>query len=171
VNRVALALVTVVIAGSCASAPARPTANPSIGGTDLAQLRTRGSLVVSIRVAVSPAGQQLDVAHSQKRALESAVVTELAKRILGPDAKVQFRELGRDRHSLVERAEADIAMISAAEPPSSNIILTGPYVAGGVVIAVKGGSTATDPRALASQIIGATTMGELNVNELAQAYL
>lgn len=130
-NRVALALVTVIVAVSCSSATARPTASPSIGTADLAQLRTRGSFVVSIRVAVSPAGQQLDVAHGQKRALESAIVTELAKRILGAGAKVQFRELGRDRHGLVERAEADIAMISAASrrPRTSSSPLPTPRVA------------------------------------------
>lgn len=124
-----------------------------------------------VRVAVSPGGQQLDVAHTQKRALETAIATELVKRILGPEAKVQFVELGRDRWGPVAQGTADIALISAAETPSPDVMLTVPYAAGGVVIAVKRDSTATEARALAGQTIAATTMGEVNAAELAQAYL
>ena len=124
-----------------------------------------------IRVSASPGGQQIDVAHSQKRAFESAIATELTKRVLGPQANVQFVELGRDRWNPVEQGTADIAMISAGETPSPKVILTPPYAAGGVVIAVKRDSQATEPRALAGQTIAATTMGELNAADLAQAYL
>lgn len=138
------------VAVSCASAPAT-TATSTAGapvetGDALAQLRARGSLTTAIRVAVSPGGQQLDVAHSQKRALESAIATELVKRVLGPQANVQFVELGRDRWSPVAQGTADMAMISAAEAPSPNVFLTQPYAAGGVVIAVKRDSKVTESR-------------------------
>jgi ABC-type amino acid transport substrate-binding protein len=171
----AVALLVLVIAASCGSPPATTAGStastPAVSGDALAQLRARGSITVVIRVGASPGGQQIDVAHSQKRALESSIATELAKRVLGPQAKVEFVELGRDRWSPVEQRTADIAMISASETPSPNVILTPPYAAGGVVIAVKRDSKATEARALAGQTIGATTMGELNAAELAQAYL
>ena len=164
-----------VIAASCASAPATTATStasaPVATGDTLAQLRARGSLIAVIRVAVSPGGQQLDVAHSQKRALESAIATELVKRVLGPQAKLQLVELGRDRWSPVEQRTADMAMISAAEAPSPNVFLTPPYAAGGVVIAVKRDSKVTESRGLAGQTIAATTMGELNAAELTQVYL
>lgn len=164
-----------VVAASCASAPATTgtsTASaPVATGDPLAQLRARGSLTVVIRVAVSPSGQQIDVAHSQKRALESAIATELVRRVLGAQAKAQFVELGRDRWSPVEQGTAEMAMISAADAPSPNVFLTPPYAAGGVVIAVKRDSKVSEPRALAGQSIAATTMGELNAAELTQSYL
>lgn len=143
---------------------------PAAVADPLAALRSRGSLIVAIRVT-GPAGgqQQLDVAHGQKRALESAVATSLATRILGPSAKVQFKEIGRDRAGLVEQGEADIAMV-AGETPSPNVVLSAPYAAGGVVVAVKGSSTAGDLRALTGQTIAATTTGEVNANEAAQVY-
>lgn len=168
----AVAFVLLVIAVSCASPSATPTATASAASGDaLAQLRARGSLTAVIRVATSPGGQQIDVAHSQKRAFESAIATELTKRVLGPQATVRFVELGRDRWNPVEQGTADIAMISADQTPSPKVILTPPYAAGGVVIAVKRDSQATEPRALAGQTIAATTMGELNAADLAQAYL
>jgi len=137
----------------------------------LAQLRARGSLIVGIRLSASAGGQQqLDVAHGQKRALESALATQLAMRIIGPTARVDFRELGRDRASLVERGDVDVAMTSTAETPSANVVFSEPYADGGIVLAVKRTSTVTDPRALAGQTIAATTTGEVNANEVAQAY-
>lgn len=127
--------------------------------------------MVGIRVTAAPGREQLDVAHGQKRALESALATKLAAQILGPAATVQFRELGRDRAGLIERGEADIAMVSLGEAPSPNVTLSPPYAAGGVVVAVRAGSSATDVTSLAGKRIGATTMGEVNANELAAAFL
>lgn len=170
----AAVLTALLIAASCGSPPvSRPTPTATIAASSdtLAQLRARGSIVTVVRVGTSPGGQQLDVAHSQKRALETAVATALAKRVLGDGATVQFRELGRDRWSPVERGEADMAMVSVAEAPSPGIVITVPYAAGGVVIAVRGGSQSSTTAALAGQKLGATTMGELNANEIAQTYL
>ena len=169
-----IALVVLVTAGSCGSPPgksAKPAASVPVATADaMTQLRARGSLKVVIRVAGSPGGQQLDVAHGQKRAFESAIATDLVKRVLGPQATVQFVELGRNRWNPVEQGTAEIAMISAAEAPAQNVVLTPPYAKGGVVIAVKRDSAATEPRALAGQRIAATTMGEINAAELAEMY-
>jgi ABC-type amino acid transport substrate-binding protein len=113
--------------------------------------------------------QQQDVAHAQKRALEGAVASALTKRIIGATARVDFKELGRDRAGLVERGEADLAMTFAEA--TANVAYSIPYAAGGIVLAVKGSSTATEARALAGQTIAATTMGEINASEIAQAFL
>lgn len=166
-------LIVVVVATACtASAPttAGPAASASPAGADLlTALRARGSLIVAIRVSAPPAGvQQQDVAHAQKRALEAALASALTKRIIGANARVDFKELGRDRAGLVERGEADLAMTFAET--AGNVAFSLPYAAGGVVLVVKGSSTATEPRALAGQIIAATTMGEINANEVALAY-
>jgi len=168
------ALIVVVVATACsASAPttASPTVSPSPAGADLlTALRARGSLIVAIRVSAPPAGvQQQDVAHAQKRALEAAIASALTLRILGANARVDFKELGRDRAGLVERGEADLAMTFAET--TGNVAFSLPYAAGGVVLVVKGSSRATEARALAGQTIAATTMGEINANEIAQAFL
>jgi ABC-type amino acid transport substrate-binding protein len=137
----------------------------------VAALRARGVMIAVVRVATSPSGQQLDVAHSQKRAFETAVATELARKIIGRDAKVEFRELGRDRWGPVERGEADIAMVALAEAPSSAVVLSTPYATGGIVLAVAGPSAMREPAELKGQVIAATTMGEVNASELARTYL
>jgi ABC-type amino acid transport substrate-binding protein len=167
------ALIVVVVATACsASAPttASPTASAPTGADPLTALRARGSLIVAIRVTAPPAGvQQQDVAHAQKRGLEAALASALTLRIIGANARVDFKELGRDRAGLVERGESDLAMTFAES--TGNVAFSVPYAAGGIVLVVKGSSTATEARALAGQIIAATTMGELNENELAQAFL
>jgi polar amino acid transport system substrate-binding protein len=169
----AAALIVVMVATACtASAPTTPTAKPSASPASvdpLTAVRARGSLIVAIRVSAPATGvQQQDVAHAQKRALEAALASALTKRIIGANARVDFKELGRDRAGLVERGEADLAMTFA--DTSGNVAFSQPYAAGGVVLVVKGSSTATEPRALAGQIIAATTMGEINANEVAQVY-
>ena len=169
---IAIALISVVVATAC-TAPAPMTASPTASSPPvadpLAALRTRGSLIVAIRVSTSPAGvQQQDVAHAQKRALEAALASAVTTRIIGANARVDFKELGRDRAGLVERGEADLAMTFAEA--TGNVAYSLPYAAGGVVLVVRGSSTATEARALAGQTIAATTMGEINANDIAQAY-
>lgn len=168
------ALTLVVVATACtASAPTTgsPKLSPSPASPDpLTALRARGSFIVAIRVTAPPAGvQQQDVAHAQKRGLEAALASALTMRIIGASARVDFKELGRDRAGLVERGEADLAMTFAET--TGNVAFSLPYAAGGVVLVVKGSSTVTEARALVGQTIAATTMGELNANELAQAFL
>jgi ABC-type amino acid transport substrate-binding protein len=168
-----VSLIVVFVATACAtSAPttAVPKASASPASADpITALRARGSLIVAVRVTAPSGGvQQQDVAHSQKRALEAAVASALTTRVIGPTARVEFKELGRDRAGLVERGEADLAMTFAE--PTGNVVFSKPYAAGGIVLAVKGSSTATEARALAGQAIAATTMGEINANEIAQAY-
>jgi polar amino acid transport system substrate-binding protein len=168
------ALIVVLVGTACtASAPTTATGKASASPSSadpLAALRARGSLIVAIRVTAPPAGvQQQDVAHAQKRALEAALASALAKRIIGATARVDFKQLGRDRAGLVERGEADIAMTFAES--TDKVAFSLPYAAGGIVLAVKGNSTATDVGALAGQTIAATTMGEINANEVAQVFL
>jgi ABC-type amino acid transport substrate-binding protein len=168
----AIPLIVVVMTACATTRPstADPTTPASASASDLlAALRARGSLIVAIRVTAPPAGvQQQDVAHMQKRAFEGAVASAVAIRIIGANARVEFKELGRDRGGLVERGEADLAMTFAES--AGNVTLSLPYAAGGVVIVVKGTSTATEARALAGQTIAATTMGEINANEIAQTF-
>jgi ABC-type amino acid transport substrate-binding protein len=168
------ALTLVMVATACtASAPTTATARASASSASvdpLTAFRARGSLIVAIRVTAPPGGvQQQDVAHAQKRALEAALASALTKRIVGPTALADFKELGRDRAGLVERGEADLAMTFAES--TSNVAFSLPYAAGGIVLAVKASSTASDARALAGQTIAATTMGEINASEIAQIFL
>lgn len=168
------ALLVVMVATACAApasttGTAKPTASAA-SADPLAAARARGSLIVAIRVTAPPSGvQQQDVAHAQKRALEGAIASALTKRIIGANARVDFKELGRDRAGLVERGEADLAMTFAEV--TANLAYSTPYAAGGIVLAVKGSSAVTDARALAGQTIAATTMGEINASEIAQAFL
>lgn len=165
-----IVLATACAAPTTATATAKASASPS-SADPLAAIRARGSLIVAIRVSASPAGvQQQDVAHAQKRALEAAVATAVARRIIGAAARVEFKEIGRDRAGLVERGEADIAM-TFADAATSGVAFSPPYAAGGIVLAVKGSSTAADARALSGQSIAATTQGEINANDIGQAFL
>lgn len=168
------ALAAAIVAAACApSAPTAATPRVSASPTSadpLTAIRARGSLIVAIRVTAPPPGvQQQDVAHAQKRALEAAVASAVAKRIIGPSARVDFKELGRDRAGLVERGEADLAMTIA--DATSSVVFSLPYAAGGIVLAVRGNSLVTEARALAGQTIAATTMGEVNASEVAQSFL
>lgn len=170
---VAALLVAMVATACTAPASTTGTAKPTASAASadpLAALRARGTLIVAIRVTASPGGvQQQDVAHAQKRALEAAVASALSKRIIGAGARVDFKELGRDRAGLVERGDADLAMTFAEA--TASVAYSTPYAAGGIVLAVKASSAATDARALAGQTIAATTMGETNASEIAQAFL
>lgn len=173
ISVVTLALLS--IAAACApGAPARPSATSSPTAPSpadaLAAAKARGSLIVAIRVATPPAGvQQQDVAHGQKRAFEDAVASAVAKLMLGPNARVQFKEMGRDRATLVERGEADLAMtfVDAAAPAAFST----PYAAGGIVLGVRESSPVREAQRLAGQTIAATTMGELNASDAGQSYL
>jgi ABC-type amino acid transport substrate-binding protein len=159
--------VFVLIAAACAARPAlSPT--PTATTDPLASLLVRGTLVVSIRMVAPPAQrEQGDAAHEQKRALEAAIATALAQRILGPTGRADFRNTGRDRTGPVANREADIAMANATAG-IAGITFSRPYAAGGVVLVTTAGSTVR-VEDLADKTI-ATTPGDLNSAEIAQAY-
>ena len=77
---------------------------------------------VGIRAGI-PAGQRL---------FESMLATEIAKRIIGERATVNFKESG-DPSSLVGRGEADIALASSTDTPSAEVVFSEPYARASVV--------------------------------------
>ncbi|MGH2473011.1 MAG: substrate-binding periplasmic protein [Candidatus Limnocylindria bacterium] len=153
-----------------AACGARPAASPTPTATadPLASLLVRGTLVVSIRMVAPPAQrEQGDAAHEQKRALEAAIATALAQRILGPTGRADFRNTGRDRTGPVANRDADIAMANATASVAG-ITFSRPYAAGGVVLVTTAGSSARVEDLVDKTI--ATTPGDTNSAQIAQAY-
>jgi ABC-type amino acid transport substrate-binding protein len=117
---------------------------------------------------VAPPAQreQGDAAHEQKRAFEAALADALAQRILGPTARAEFKNAGRDRIGPVANRDADIGMANATSA-AAGVVFSQPYAAGGVVLVGGGGSTRVED--LAGKTIG-TTPGDNDSAEVAQAY-
>jgi ABC-type amino acid transport substrate-binding protein len=127
----------------------------------------RGTLIVSIRMVAPPAQrEQGDAAHEQKRAFEAAIAGALAQRILGPTARAEFKNTGRDRVGPVANRDADIAMASATTG-AAGVSFSQPYAAGGVVLVAGGAATRVED--LAGKTIG-TTPGDNDSAEAAQAF-
>jgi ABC-type amino acid transport substrate-binding protein len=108
-----------------------------------------------------------DAAHEQKRAFEAALATALAQRVLGPGARAELRNTGRDRTGPLLTRDADIAM-TVAGPAIAGISFSQPYAAGGIDLVTSAGTTLR-VEDLAGKTIG-TTPGEADSAELAQAF-
>lgn len=155
VRRVIAALVLASLAVACASPAATPsrTAAPSAAG-ELEALRARKVLVVSVRVEEPPSGRTpQDPAHKQKRAFEAAVAELLAQRIIGAGAKVELRSTGGDRVAALDSADVDVAMIASSPASASRALLSVPYAAGAIVVAVPAASTITRVEELAGKTV------------------
>jgi ABC-type amino acid transport substrate-binding protein len=152
-----------VVTAACA----RSAASPTPTADPLASLLARGTLIVSIRMVAPPAQrEQGDAAHEQKRAFEAAIAGALAQRILGPTARAEFRNTGRDRVGPVASRDADVAMATAT-PGAAGVTFSQPYAAGGVVLIAAGSVTRVED--LAGRTIG-TTPGDNDSAEAAQAF-
>lgn len=154
----------IVACGSPSAAPSR-TATPSAVG-ELETLRARKTLVVSIRVEEPPAGRvPQDPAHKQKRAFEAAVAELVAQRIIGTGAKVELRSAGGDRVAALDSPDVDVAMIASSPASASRALLSTPYAAGAIVVAVPASSTVTRIEELAGKTV-AVAQDELRAPDL-----
>jgi hypothetical protein len=71
-------------------------------------------------------------APAQQRLFESMLATEIAKRIIGERATVNFKESDRPA-SLVDRGDADLALTSSTESPPADVVFSEPYARDSVV--------------------------------------
>ena len=154
----------IVVCASPAAAPGRSAAPTAAG--ELEALRARKTLVVSIRVEEPPTGRApQDPAHKQKRAFEAAVAELLAQRIIGAGAKVELRSAGGDRVAALDSPDVDVAMIASSPASASRALLSTPYAAGAIVVAVPASSTITRVEELAGKTV-AVAQDELRAPDL-----
>jgi ABC-type amino acid transport substrate-binding protein len=109
--------------------------------------------------------EQGDAAHEQKRALEAALATTLAERILGSGARAELRNTGQDRTGPVTAGDADLAMTAIA-PGMAGVSFSQPYAAGGIFLVAGSVLRVED---LAGKTV-ATTPGDVNSAALAQTF-
>lgn len=157
-------LLALVVA--CASpSTATRTAAPAPAG-ELDTLRARKILVVSVRVEEPPSGKvPQDPAHKQKRAFEAAVAELLAQRIIGAGAKVELRSAGGDRIAALDSPGVDIAMVASSPANAARALLSTPYAAGAIVVAVPAASTVTKLEELSGKTV-AVAQDELRAPDL-----
>lgn len=160
-------LASMVVACASPAATTQRTSVPGAAVSELEALRARKTLVVSIRVEEPPAGRvPQDPAHKQKRAFEAAVAELLAQRIIGAGARVELRSAGGDRVAALDTADVDIAMIASSAASGSRALLSTPYAAGAIVVAVPSASPVTRLEELAGKTI-AVAQDELRAPDLA----
>lgn len=165
-------LVLLLITASCAptTGTAAPSPTPS-ATSEFDALRSRGTVLVSIRVEAPPPGSPAgDPAHAQKRAFETAVATLVVQRILGPAARAELRSTGQDRLGPVERGEADLGMAVAGTSGPEAVALSKPYARAGIVLAAPAASGVKQVEDLRGKTI-AVAMDELGAREAADRYL
>ena len=139
---------------STTAATETAAASPAPGG--LAAIRSRGTVVVSLRIESPPSGGAAgDPAHGQKRAFEAEVASLVAKRAFGQDVKVDLRGVGADRSVPVERGEADIAMTVTGPAGSERVALSAPFGRSAIVLAVPAASSVTEIGQLAGKTVAA----------------
>ena len=157
---------SMVVACGSPAATTQRAAVPSAALSELESLRARKTLVVSIRVEEPPAGRvPQDPAHKQKRAFEAAVAELLAQRIIGTGARVELRSAGGDRLAALDTADVDIAMVASSPAIASRALLSTPYAAGAIVVAVPSASPVTRLEELAGKTV-AVAQDELRAPEL-----
>jgi len=167
------------VVAACGVATPATTAGPSVAtsaapttsstATAIDQIRTRGTLVVAIRVEAPPANRAMgDPAHAQKRALEMAVATLVANAVFGASVKVQFQSQGGDRVAALAQG-ADLAMVTDSSAARDRAAVTPPYAANAVVIAVRDGGPIARVEDLAAKSVG-VAQDELVTRDLAQTF-
>ncbi len=162
-SRLGIALSLAVAIAACAPAPSRPA------GT-LDALRAKGILVVAIRVEAPPPDRNAgDPAHAQKRAFEAAVALIVARRVIGPDAKVELRSTGADRIAGLDQG-ADVAMTVDVAAARDRALISPPYAAASIVLAAKTGGPVKQLEDIRGAAL-AVAMDELGARAIAQAYL
>jgi ABC-type amino acid transport substrate-binding protein len=169
---VGVGLLLAIMSASCAGGAA-PIAkvSPSASLDELGAIRARGSLIVGIRVEQPPAGRnQGDPAHSQKRALEVEVATQVAREVFGPSTKIELRSSGGDRLVPLESGDVDIVMTADTPAAQGRVTLSVPYAAGAVVLATKIGSPIRRVEDLQGQNV-VVAQDELGAGDTAQRFL
>jgi len=124
---------------------------------------------VAIRVEAPPANRAMgDPAHAQKRAFEIAVATMVANAVFGSAVKVQFQSQGGDRLAALP-AGADIAMATSSPTAADRALISPPYAANSVVVAVRDGGPVAKVEDLAGKNVG-VAMDELVTRDIAQQF-
>lgn len=182
VPRTALFALTIVVVacacGGAATVPSTATANPTVTAVaasaaapagEIEKIKTRGTLVVAIRVEAPPPNRAMgDPAHAQKRAFETAVITLVANAVFGPSVKIQLLSQGGDRLAVLGQ-NADVAMVTEAPTSRDRALISTAYAANAVVVAVKDGGPIARLEDLAGKTIG-VAQDELVTRDLAQMF-
>lgn len=167
-----------VLAAACGGAAPAAIASPTSASTvapasasaasAIDQIKAKGTLTVIIRVEAPPANRAMgDPAHAQKRAFETAVANMIASAIFGPAVKVQFQSQGGDR--LTALGGADMAMVTSSPTSADRALISPPYAANSVVVAVRDGGPIARVEELAGKSVGAA-QDELVTKDLAQQF-
>ena len=129
-TRLALAVALAVVA---TTAPAR--------GDKLADIRARGTLIVSVKNDAQHAHK--DPAHFDKRGFEVELVHLLAKKIVGDAGKVELRILSRPvRLPMLVAGSVDlvVSMIPVTPENSAQVDFSHPYFAQGLSLLLRAGA-------------------------------
>lgn len=145
------------------------SAAPSTASSEVDRIKAKGTVVVAIRVEAPPANRAMgDPAHAQKRAFETAVATLVANAVFGPGVKVQLQSQGGDRLGALDQG-ADLAMVSEAPTSRDRALISSPYAANSVVVAVKDGGAIAKIEDLGGKSVG-FAQDELVTRDLAQMF-
>ncbi|HEV8230196.1 MAG TPA: transporter substrate-binding domain-containing protein, partial [Candidatus Limnocylindria bacterium] len=178
-SMLALQLVIGVLAGACSSGASAPSSVPSVAvssvvaRSELAAIRARGTLIVAIRMETPPAGRSLgDPAHQLKRALEAAVASLVARSLIGPNAKVEFRNaVGTATIASLDASDVDIAMTADTPAARTRALISKPYAAGAAVLAVKDGGPVRRIEDVAGKNVAVeVSAGDLATRDAAQTF-
>jgi len=137
--------IALAIAIVAAAAPAR--------ADQLAQIRARGKLIVSVKNDAKHAHK--DPAHFDKRGFEVELVHLLAKKIVGDESKVELRILSRPvRLPMLVAGSVDlvVSMIPVTPENAAQIDFSHPYFAQGLSLLVRAGA----PRLTLADLDGKT---------------
>jgi hypothetical protein len=95
---------------------------------------------------------------TSKRTFDSMLATEIAKRIIGDSATVNFKESG-EPSALVARGQSDIALTTSDETQPAGVVFSDEY-ARGYVVAIR--TDAVSLRAAVDSVLNALVMqGEI----------
>ena len=133
--RIAIAIAAVACVLLGAATPAR--------GDKLADIRARGTLIVSVKNDAQHAHK--DPAHFDKRGFEVELVHLFAKKIVGDASKVDLRILSRPvRLPMLVAGSVDlvVSMIPVTPENSTQVDFSHPYFAQGLSLLVRAGKGA-----------------------------
>ena len=143
---------SVAVLALAAAAIAVGAATPA-RGDQLAQIRARGKLIVSVKNDAQHAHK--DPAHFDKRGFEVELAHLLAKKIVGDESKLELRILSRPvRLPMLVAGSVDlvVSMIPVTAENATQVDFSHPYFAQGLSLLVRAGS----PRLTLQELDGKT---------------
>jgi len=102
------------------------------------EIRARGKLIVSVKNDAKKPHK--DPAHAQKRGFEVELARAIAKRILGDDSKVEFRNLPRpSRLPMLAAGAVDLvlSMVPVTDDNARQCALSHPYFSSGLSLLLR----------------------------------